>query len=436
MAIMFDSTIKNLGPCTFRSPIQNVKFQPDHDRIFYNIREQGFKETQEKGLNPLFVELAGPRETIYFDPVQTRAGIVTCGGLCPGENNVIRAIVMTLYYTYGCQDVLGIPFGLRGFVSPTTPPYPLKPKDVIDIHEKGGTMLSSSRGPQEPAAIVDCIENLGIDIVFFVGGDGTLRAAHAVWEEIERRGLKRSIIGVPKTIDNDIMHLSKSFGFESAYSAAVEAIRSAHVEALGTPNGVGLVKLMGRQSGFVASHATLALREVNFCLIPEIAFDLDGEFGLLNVLRKRIVKRGHAVIVVAEGAGQHFFDSKDMGVDPSGNKILGDIGIFLKQRISGYFKEKDLEVNIRYIDPSYTIRSIPAIPTDAVYCGFLGQMAAHAAMAGKTDLMVGQNRDYFTHIPIPAAVERRREVEENSFLWMSVLHSTGQPALRNPVSGT
>ncbi|MFC1853388.1 ATP-dependent 6-phosphofructokinase, partial [candidate division CSSED10-310 bacterium] len=357
---------------------------------------------------------------------------VTCGGLCPGLNNVIRAIVMSLCYTYGCHDILGILYGLKGFIEGNKPPHHLKPTDVLDAHEKGGTILASSRGPQDHSKIVDTIENMGIDIVFFIGGDGTLRAAHSIREEIERRGLKRSIVGVPKTIDNDINHLSKSFGFESAYTAAVEAIRSAHVEAVGAPNGVGLVKLMGRHAGFVSAHATLGLRDVNFCLIPEIPFELDGEYGLLNALRKRLAKRRHAVIVVAEGAGQRFFADQDLGYDASGNKVLGDIGIYMKDRIKKYFKEKNMEVNVRYIDPSYTIRSIPAIPTDAVYCGFLGQMAVHAGMAGKTDMMVGENNGYFTHIPIPAAISARKQIEEDSFLWHSVLHSTGQPALINP----
>lgn len=423
--------IKNLGPCTYRSPIQNVQFESDDDRILLDISEQNLKEIIGRGEEPIFIELAGPREKTFFDPVQTRVAIVTCGGLCPGINNVIRSIVMALYYTYGCQDILGIYFGLRGFFSRKNPPSPLKPEMVRDIHEKGGTILSSSRGHQEPKEIVDAIENLGIDITFFIGGDGTLRAAHLVWEEVERRGLKRSIIGVPKTIDNDISYLSKSFGFQSAFAAAVESVRSAHVEALGAPNGIGLVKLMGRHSGFVAAHAALAMRDVNFCLIPEIPFELNGEYGLLNALLKRIVKRGHAVIVVAEGAGQSFFDDKVLGFDPSGNKVLGNIGIFLKHRILEYFQEKGIEINLRYIDPSYIIRSIPAIPTDAVYCGFLGQMAVHAAMAGKTDMMVGQNKDYFTHIPIAAAISARKQIEEDSFLWMSVLHSTGQPPLRN-----
>ncbi|MBN2381925.1 ATP-dependent 6-phosphofructokinase [bacterium] len=428
----FDSTIKTLGECVFHSPIQQVKFVSDDDRILDDISEKSFRAAKNGKSEPTFIELAGPRARIYFDPVQTRAAVVTCGGLCPGLNNVIRSIVMSLYYTYGCNDILGIPFGLRGFVSKDHTPFKLTPKDVIDIHEKGGTILASSRGPQDVGAIVDTIENLGIDLVFFIGGDGTLRAALDTWQEVARRGLKRSIIGVPKTIDNDINHLSESFGFESAYAEAVEVIRAAHVEAVGAPNGIGLVKLMGRQSGFVAAHATLGLRDVNFCLIPEIPFELEGEYGFLNALRKRIVKRQHAVIVVAEGAGQSLFGDQELGYDASGNKILGDIGVLLKKKIIDYFKEKGLEVNVRYIDPSYSIRSVPAIPYDAVYCGFLGQMAVHAAMAGKTCMMVGQNKDRFTHIPFEAAISTRKQIEPDGFLWMSILHSTGQPSLINP----
>lgn len=426
-----DFSIKNLGECHFHSPIQNVNYEKDDDRVLAYIREQDVRKLQNQTVDFPYMELAGPRKRIFFDPVQTRAAIVTCGGLCPGLNNVIRAIVMSLYYTYGCRDILGILYGLQGFVSKDKPPYPLKPKDVLDCQQKGGTILASSRGPQDTNKVVDTIENMGIDIVFFIGGDGTLRAAHSVWEEIEKRKLKRSIIGIPKTIDNDINFVSKSFGFESAYTEAVSAILSAHVEAVGARNGIGLVKLMGRHSGFVASHATLGLRDVNYCLIPEVPFELYGEAGLLNNIRKRLAKRGHAVIVVAEGAGQELFKDKNLGYDASGNKILGDIGVFLKNELKKYFEEKNIDVNVKYIDPSYTIRSIPAIPTDAVYCGFLGQMAVHAAMAGKTDMMVGENKDFFTHIPIPLAISSRKKIEPDSFFWMSVRHSTGQPSLIN-----
>jgi 6-phosphofructokinase 1 len=357
---------------------------------------------------------------------------VTCGGLCPGINDVIRAIVMNLYHTYGCTDILGIPYGFEG-LNPAFGHKPLRltPLEVDKIHEQGGTMLGSSRGEQPTATIVDFIESNGIDILFTIGGDGTLRAAHEIAEETLKRGMKRSVIGIPKTIDNDIGHVAKSFGFETAFTSAMQAIRSAHVEARDARGGIGLVKLMGRHSGFIAANATLANRDVNYCLIPEIDFDIDGDEGLLNQLRKRLIKRGHAVIVVAEGAGQKYFTGQDHGKDKSGNVRNGDIGWLLKERISAYFKEIGQEHTVKYIDPSYIIRSVPAVGNDSVFCGFLGQMAVHAGMAGKTDMIVGVWNNMFTHLPISLATESRKIVDPKKKLWLSVLQTTGQPSLKN-----
>jgi 6-phosphofructokinase 1 len=382
--------------------------------------------------NPPSFELAGPREYIYFDPVKTKAAIVTCGGLCPGINDVIRSIVMTLHYGYGVQTVFGIRYGLRGFIPDYgLPIMELSPGTVDRIHEYGGTILGSSRGPQPPEAIVDALEKMNVSILFTIGGDGTFKASARIAEEIEKRGRKIAVIAVPKTIDNDIFLVSKTFGFDTAVQMACEAIRCAHTEALGAPNCIGLVKLMGRYAGFIAATATIALREVNYCLIPESDFDLEGDKGLLKHLEKRLENRGHAVIVVAEGAGQKFFEDQPREKDPSGNVKLGDIGKFLRSRIMDHFSSIDREVYIRYIDPSYIIRSVPANVDDSLYCGNLGQNAVHAAMTGKTAMMVSLWNDRYVHIPLKSAIMRKKRVKLNSRFWMSVLESTGQPSLKN-----
>ncbi len=382
---------------------------------------------------PQAFELAGPRERIYFDPPKVHCAIATCGGLCPGTNDVIRAIVLELYHLYRVRHIYGVRYGLQGFI----PKYghdlmDLTPEAVANIHIFGGTILSTSRGPQDTGEIVDALERINIRILFLIGGDGTLKAADDIYREITRRDLRVAVIVIPKTIDNDIALVPRSFGFDTAVEEATRAIHAAHTEAVGSPNGIGLVKLMGRYSGFIAANAVLALREVNFVLIPEADFDLDGEQGLLAAVEQRLKERQHALILVGEGAGQKYFCKENLPCDPSGNLKPGDIGVLLQDRIREYFIQRHLEVNVKYIDPSYLIRSMPANYNDRIYCGFLGQNAVHAGMAGKTGLMMSRWHGHYVHIPIQAAVGRCKEVDLNSPLWRSVLESTGQPPLKNP----
>jgi 6-phosphofructokinase 1 len=381
---------------------------------------------EENGPLTLEFEEAGPRQSLYFDPPKTKCAIVTCGGLCPGINDVIRAIVMEAYHNYNVPSVLGIRYGLQGFIPDYGHPVmELSPENVSQIHEFGGTILASSRGPQPPEDIVDAMERMNISILFMIGGDGTMKAAQIIQEEVAKRNNKMSIVGIPKTIDNDVNFVSRTFGFDTAVEKATEAIRCAHTESLGAPNGIGMVKLMGRESGFIAAQATIALKEVNFVLIPESSFELHGDKGLLVHLEKRLSERRHAVIVVAEGAGQELFERK--GTDPSGNIILGDICTVLKSEIDEYFKKKNIPVTLKFIDPSYIIRSVPANSNDRVYCGFLGQHAVHAGMSGKTGMLVSMLQDRFIYLPLSLATRKRRTLNTKSNYWSSVLASTGQP---------
>jgi 6-phosphofructokinase 1 len=372
------------------------------------------------------LEPGGPREYIYFDPSVTRAAIVTCGGLCPGLNNVIRGLVLELADNYGVTDVLGFRDGFRGMVGGAEP-VRLGREVVAGIHNRGGTILGTSRGGQDPAAMVETLERLGVSLLFVIGGDGTLRGAAKIADEAGRRGLVLSVIGVPKTIDNDIPFLDQSFGFQTAFTRATESIKSAHTEASSTPNGVGLVKLMGRHSGFIACYAALASHDVDFVLIPEVPFGFDGPGGFTARLRERVRRQGHAVIVAAEGAGQDLFDY-DGAVDASGNARLADVGALLRRVIADGFASAGDELSLRYVDPGYAIRSVPANGWDAVYCLRLAQAAVHAAMAGRTAMVVGRWHGRFVHIPIPVATGGRNQVDPNGDLWMSVLEATGQPA--------
>jgi 6-phosphofructokinase 1 len=399
---------------------RTVLFDTDRDTLLAAVRA---------GNEVPAFEMAGPRHRIFFDPARVKAAIVTCGGLCPGINNVIRTLVFELYYRYSVRSVLGIRYGYRGFIPKYGyEPIPLTPEDVKDIHEKGGSALSSSRGEQDSGEVVDFLQRKGISLLFAIGGDGTLRGALEIQREVKKRGLHIAVIGIPKTIDNDIAFVERTFGLETAFSVAAESIRSAHTEAIGAPNGIGIVKVMGRMSGYIAANAALALNEVNFCLIPEVPFGLEGSFGLFALTEQRLRQRDHAVIIVAEGAGQEFVEDKTGKKDESGNVLLGDIGVFLKANLKKYFKEHtDLYVNIKYIDPSYMVRSVAANAHDAIYCIQLAQNAVHAGMAGKTGLIIGQWNGQFTHVPIALATSRRKVLSPEDPLWLSVLEATGQP---------
>jgi 6-phosphofructokinase 1 len=431
-----DFLVSFLGKGGVVSPLKHTrrvdnpvyKFVDDSERILYDVSLGNYKKCHQSGELPVSFEKAGPRENIYFEPAKTKVGIVTCGGLCPGLNNVIRSLVNELYYRYGISRVLGFQYGYEGMISSYNHAVvELTPPMVSYIHLVGGTFLGSSRGEQDVAKMVDTLEVLNINVLFCIGGDGTLRGAHAIHNEVEKRNLKISVAGIPKTIDNDIDLIQKSFGFETAFSIANDIIRNAHNEAYGAFNGIALVKLMGRDSGFIAANAALAIQEVNFVLVPEFKFDLYGPRGFLKILRKRLEERHHAVIVVAEGAGQDFFNCADNAKDVSGNIKYNDIGIYLKDKISEEFKNKGFAHSIKYIDPSYIIRSAPANANDSKFCNLLAQNAVHAALAGKTDFVIGFWNNQFTLMPIEMVVAKRKKIDVEGELWWNVLEATGQP---------
>ena len=431
-----DLAIRSLGPRTIESPLKRHFHELGNDHAFYSDDQrvvvdhtlQSVQALTTAGSELPCFEVAGPRKRLFFKPEETVCAVVTCGGLCPGFNDVIRAIVLQAHHRYGVARILGIPFGFEGLI----PEYGhhvfnMTPGFVSNIHRFGGTMLGSSRGPQNPVRMVDRLQELGVNILFVIGGDGTQRGGNAIEEEARARGYALAVVGVPKTIDNDMIYMDKSFGYDTACAAAVEPIRAAHTEARSARNGIGLVKLMGRHSGFIACSAAIASGEANYVLIPEVPFALEGDKGFLESLRQRVVNRGHAVVVAAEGAGQEHLDASD-ATDASGNKRLSDIGPFLRDRITDYFRQCKTELTLKYIDPSYMIRSVPASPQDRIYCMRLGQAAVHAGMAGKTGLIVARWHSSYVHVPIPVATSARREVDPTGDLWLSVLETTGQPA--------
>lgn len=426
-----DTAIRNAGPCRHDSPLALNVVRGDRIGNFISdqtrVRHQVIIEPGEPVDADTFFEKAGPRQKIFFEPKQTRAAIVTCGGLCPGLNNVIRSAFLELHHNYGVHEILGIRHGFLGLTDKGEQPLVLTPEGVDHIHRDGGTILSSSRGQQDVGEMVEYLANRQIDILLCVGGDGTQKGSHALAEEIARRQLPIVVVGIPKTIDNDVLYVRQTFGYFSAIESARAILDGAHCESKGAPNGIGLVKLMGRDSGFIAAGAAVASQEVNFVLVPEVPLRLDGPKGFLAALHRRMVDRHHAVVVVAEGAGQDLLEGEN-GIDKSGNRKKADVGIYLRDRIAAYFKEKGTEVNLKYIDPSYIIRSVPANSQDARLCDAYARHAVHAAMAGKTDLIVGEWHGVFVHVPIPLAVASRKKIDIESDLWHAVISATGQPS--------
>jgi 6-phosphofructokinase 1 len=424
-----DLEIKTLGPCDYDSPLVTKGRTFADESIRVRVKRHIGDAPAETG--DLCFEEAGPRRRIFFNPAETTAAFVTCGGLSPGLNNVIRSGFLELTHNYGVKRILGIRNGYAG-LNPDSglEPIFMTQRSVQNIHHLGGTFLGSSRGMHEPAILVDFLEAREIDILFCIGGDGTQRGAHAIQREIEKRGLRKSIIGIPKTIDNDVPFVEISFGYVTALEVASEVLRGAHVEAVGAPNGVGLVKLMGRAAGFIAAGAAIASQEANFVLVPEVPFPLEGAGGFLEILERRLLTRGHALIVVAEGAGQHLFEAARGERDASGNLRFRDIGAFLREKIETHFSQRQIPMNLKYIDPSYVIRSVPANAWDRILTDRMARGAVHAAMAGKTDAMMGYWNQEIVHVPIAASVSQDKRMSVESDLWNAVLATTGQPDWR------
>ena len=432
----FDFTIEELGKRSVPSPIIMSKTHGDKaanyvvDDKFVRLSSFIVPGEQPPVDKTQVLERAGPREHIYFTPKHVRAGIVTCGGLCPGMNDVIRSIVRCLWIRYGVKNIIGIQYGYLGFLPESQIEVKhLDPDMVDDIHKLGGTFLGSARGGgREVETIVDTMEKLNLSMAFVIGGDGTQRGTLDIAVEVEKRGLKIAMVGIPKTVDNDFAMIDRSFGFSTAVAKAVEVVSAAHTEAKSAINGVGLVKVMGRDSGFIAAHTALASHEVNFVLIPEVPFNLEGNNGFLHHLESRLLKRKHAVVIVAEGAMQDLLVT-DKKFDAGGNVKFADAGIYLRDRIVKHFEEKQISISLKYIDPSYAIRSAPANPDDSVYCERLGNAAVHAAMAGKTKLIIGLVNNRFVHLPIKVVISHRNKVNPESSLWRDTIDATHQPPL-------
>ncbi len=427
-----DFSVETLGEARVPSPLlgRHERFVGNEARVLLGSTTAELAPFLASGTLPPSCEQAGPRERLFFDPEGLACGLVTCGGLCPGLNDVIRSVVLTLTYSYGVRTIYGFRYGYAGLAGwGGLEPLTLTPALVETIHQQGGTLLGTSRGPQALDDMVRTLRRYDVGILFAIGGDGTLRGASALAAALRDHGLAIGVVGIPKTIDNDVRFIERSFGFATAVEEAERALQAAHAEARGAYNGVGLVKLMGRRSGFITAHATLANSDVNFCLVPELPFALHGPGGLLEALEARLQLRHHAVIAVAEGAAQDLLAQGRTERDASGNLKLGDVGLYLRDAVKAHFEAENIPLTLKYIDPSYLIRSRSANAVDSEFCLALGQHAVHAGMAGRTDVMVGFWNRYFTHVPIRLATRSRKQIDPAGALWQRVVGTTGQSSL-------
>lgn len=432
-----DLSVPTLGTASVRSPLKLSTIKGDriynfvdNERVLMDALAPVGHTSEVSEFNSF--ERAGPRELLFFDPGKLRVGIVTCGGLCPGINNAIRAATIELLDHYRVREVFGFLYGFAG-LNPEEglPPVRLSSQSVEGIHHDGGSILGSSRGPQQPNVVIDMLEEMGVQLLLVIGGDGTMRGTYALSEEISRRGSRIAVVGIPKSIDNDIPLVDKTFGYETAFSIAVESIRAAHTEAVAYRHGLGIVRLMGRHSGFIAASAAVAEADADFVLVPEVPIVLDGSNGFLDAVSARLQANGHVVVVVSEGAGQDLLQMAGEAVqrDESGNARLLDIGSHLKQRIAAALRLQSIQHTIKYIDPSYLIRSTTANPSDSVYSSDLARNAVHAGMAGRSGLLVGYWNGEYTHVPLREVVKQTRVIDVEGDLWHSVLECTGQPPL-------
>ena len=428
----FDFKVQQLGEQIHPNPSDQGLFVSEEEKIAFSSQINNLKSQFNSCEELPGFEKAGARKTLFHNPKNTKAALITCGGLCPGLNNVIKSLVTVLEKDYKVSEIIGIRYGYKGLAkSSNLEPIQLNSEAVDQSHKQGGTSLGSSRGNQNPQEMVDVLQEKGINLLFCIGGDGTLKGAKTIADAANNRNAKISVVGIPKTIDNDLGFVEKTFGFETSVQIASEIISCAHNEAEGAENGIGIVKLMGRDSGFIAATASLANSVVDFCLIPELPFHLDGPDGLCVAVHNSLKRHKHAVIVVAEGAGQELFENTNQRIDQSGNILKDDIGEHLRSELSDYFKQNDITISIKYLDPSYHIRSVAANASDAVFCHLLAEYAVHAGMAGKTNLAIGYWNNFFTHVPIALATEERRMVSLNGALWRGVLSATQQEAIRN-----
>ena len=339
-----------------------------------------------------------------------RLGILTGGGDAPGLNAVIRAVVKTAIYEYECE-VLGIRDGYDGFVNDGGV-IPLGIQEVRGILPRGGTILGAAnrgnpfgrkvvRDGKEVTIdvseeIISGINRLNLDALLVLGGDGTMHSAH----ELYVKGAP--IIGVPKTIDNDIGGTERTFGFDTAVTTATEAIDKLHTTAE-AHHRVMVLEVMGRDAGFIALHSGISGGS-DVILIPEIPFKYES---VVKKVQER-VDRGmlFSIVVVSEGAkpvegGQVFSRLGDEIYVPR----LGGIG----QIVGEYIEQQGFETRVTVL--GHVQRGGSPTPFDRWLATRYGAAAVRLAAQGKFDRMVSLQADQIVDVSLAEAIASPKRVD-------------------------
>jgi len=365
---------------------------------------------------------------IWWEPKKVKAALITAGGLCPGLNSIIQGVTNCLWRDYGVRQIVGITAGYNGLSDPAKhPSMLLTPELVEDIHMRGGSILKAGRGGFNAAKICETLRAGGYTHLFVIGGDGTQYAGHLLYVEARKQKLPISVVGVPKSIDNDVLFVDRTFGFDSAVEAAAGVIRNGWVEATSCPNAVGIVKLMGRDAGFVAAHAALASNLVDLVLVPEVEVEMED---VLQFVDATLAHKGHMVVVVAEGAGQAHVATGQK--DASGHTVYGDVGVYLRDTLNKHLKPKGGRTF--YIDPSYIIRSVPPTPNDHIYCARLANNAVHTAMRGYTGVCVGAIHNIIVILKSKLIASGKKQLKIKSSTWQSCVQVCSMPEVLTGMS--
>lgn len=433
---------------------------------------------------------AGPREKLYFPQKRQRplnVGIVVSGGIAPGINSVIDGIVQrhklySIEHRYDIE-IVGFNDGFYSFFNKNKITLYKKINNQIKVNENtaefandGGSFLKTSRYEEITGndielmnELVDKIYNEDIDILYIIGGDGSMRAANAIWEHAQLKTFfnkyryKLSVIGVPKTMDNDILWIWQTFGFLSAVEKAREVIEQISVEIKSNPR-IGIVQLFGSDSGFVVSHAVLASKSgvCDLALIPEYKFKLSdvGDFLVEKFIKKRdesfIPK---ALIVMSETAipddAKDFVKYAQLSTDEEKalfaylesegfshqiherNDYLRSAGLkIVKAGLEEYFKRKKDKHNedliawdrIRFFtnEPRHVLRAIRPSCSDVIFAQRIGTLAVDNALAGYTNFMISQWLTEYVLVPLPLVILGKKRIPTTGIFWKSVLAKTNQ----------
>jgi 6-phosphofructokinase 1 len=443
---------------------------------------------------------AGPRNMLRFPGHHKKllkVGVLVSGGIAPGINAVISGIVQrhVLYHTPQITDlrvpgktprsytlqVFGFRNGFAGLLAgdDVTVLYDSdSPDEKLRAHlrriaNRGGSEIGTSRyddllstaDPDKREKDLDQVaENLAnrhFDILYVIGGDGSMRAAHATWKRSRDNGKSLSVIGVPKTMDNDILWVWQSFGFLSAVEKAREALQQLHTEATSNPR-LCVVQLFGSDSGFVVSHAALASGVCDAALIPEVPFTMKK---LADYITERLSKRfrpgaggqsPYGMIVMAETAvpqdAEDYLSDPEVDLDENekaaiqafvskGCRVHGQtpdelrtgglkvVSRVLQKRIREMKVDDAYWADFRVFtnEPRHLLRAIPPSASDVAFGQRLGVLAVDNAMAGYTDFMISQWMTEYVLVPLDLVVLGRKRVPPNGIFWKSVVASTGQP---------